>query len=121
LREALHTRPAEAGVALGTVVHSKVIVSPRASVGAGTAIMAGAIIGTEAFLGQGVIVNCGGVIDHHCKVADFGHLGVNASMAGGSVLGRGAWIQASSALGYNVELAPYEVLRPGQALEAEAN
>lgn len=49
--------------------------------------MAGAIVGTEARLGDGVIVNCAAVVDHHCRVGDFGHLGVNAAMAGGW----GAW------------------------------
>ena len=80
--------------------------------GHGTAIMAGAIVGTEARLGGGAIVNCGAVVDHHATVEDFGHLGVNASMAGGMVLGRCAWLQAGSALGYGVKFAPGETVRP---------
>jgi UDP-3-O-[3-hydroxymyristoyl] glucosamine N-acyltransferase len=59
---------------------------------AGCAVMADAIIGTEARLGVGSIVNCGAVVDHHATVEDFAHLGVNASMAGGTVLGLGAWM-----------------------------
>ncbi len=64
---------------LATVVHPRAIVSPTAMIGAGSAIMAGAIVGTEARLGEGVIVNCAAVVDHHCRVGDFGHLGVNAN------------------------------------------
>ncbi|WP_236748673.1 NeuD/PglB/VioB family sugar acetyltransferase [Acidovorax carolinensis] len=104
LREDLQQRLYAAGFELATVVHPQAIVSPRAVVGAGCAIMAGAIVGTEAQLGAGVIVNCGAVVDHHCRVEDFGHLGVNAAMAGGSVLGRGAWMQAGSFLGYGVSV-----------------
>jgi UDP-3-O-[3-hydroxymyristoyl] glucosamine N-acyltransferase len=57
-------------------------------VGDDSAIIACAIVGTEARLGEGAIVNCGAVMDDHAKEGDFGHLGVNASMAGGTVLGR---------------------------------
>ena len=84
----------QAGLSLATVVHPKAMVSPRAQVGAGTAVMAGAVVGTGAMLGQGVIVNCGAVVDHYARVEDFGHLGVGACMAGGSVLGAKAWMQA---------------------------
>ena len=104
LREELQKRLYAAGFELATVVHPKAIVSPRAVIDAGCAIMAGAIVGTEAELGAGVIVNCGAVVDHHGRVEDFGHLGVNAAMAGGTVLGRGAWMQAGSVLSYGVKL-----------------
>ena len=119
LREELHCRLAAAGFELVTVIHPKAMVSPRAVIGAGSAIMAGAIVGTEAELGAGVIVNAAAVVDHHCRVEDFGHLGVKAGMAGGSVLGRSAWMQAGSVLGYGVKVEPGEVLEPGKALSAK--
>lgn len=93
----------------------RAIVSPRAVLCASSAVMAGAIVGTEARLGISSIVNCGAVVDHYATVEDFGHLGVNASMAGGTVLGRGAWMQAGAALGYGVRLAAGEVFLPGAA------
>ncbi len=115
LREALHNSLAVAGFELATVIHPQAMVSPRAVIGAGTAVMAGAIVGTEAQLGAGVIGNAGAVGDHHCRVEDFGHLGVNAAMAGGAVLGRGAWMQAGCALGYGVRVEDGAVLPPGTA------
>ena len=116
LRQKLCAQLLAAGFALARVVHPRAIVSPRAQLGEGVAVMAGAIVGTEAMLGQGVIVNCGAVVDHHAQVHDFGHLGVNACMAGGSVLGALAWMQAGSAIGYGVQLAAGTVLKPGEAL-----
>ena len=121
LREELHGRLTVAGFELATVVHPKAVVSPRAVIGAGCAIMAGAIVGTEAQLGAGVIVNCGAVVDHDCRVDDFGHLGVNAAMAGGSVLGRGAWMQAGSVLGYGAVVDAGRVLGPGDAVNKSIN
>ena len=116
LREALCNRLVAAGYELATVVHPRSIVSPSAVVGPGSAIMAGAVIGTDARLGCGVIVNCGAVVDHDAQVHDYGHLGVNACMSGGSELGRSAWMQAGSALGYGVKVAAGVVLAPGLGL-----
>lgn len=113
LRESLVTRLVALGFELATIIHPKAIVSPSAVMGKGCAVMAGAIVGTEAQLGLGVIANCGSVVDHHAKVHDFGHLGVNACMAGGAVLGRKAWMQAGSALGYGANVPAETVLAPG--------
>lgn len=115
-REALCAHLVTAGFELAVVVHPRAIVSPSALIGPGSAIMAGAIVGTGAQIGQGAIVNSGAVVDHHARVHDYGHLGVNASMAGGTVLGRGAWMQAGAALGYGIKVADGTVLPPGAAL-----
>jgi sugar O-acyltransferase (sialic acid O-acetyltransferase NeuD family) len=116
LRRDLHARVRAAGLPLATIVHPAAVISQRAAIGDGCALMAGSIVGTQARLGEGVIVNCAAVVDHDCAVGAFGHLGVNACMAGGSVLGEGAWIQAGSSLGYSVAVAAWQVLRPGESL-----
>ena len=108
------------GFQIATVIHPRSCVSPSAVVGAGSAVMAGAIVGTLARLGEGVIVNCGAVVDHDAVVEDFGHLGVNACMAGRTVLGQGAWMQAGSALGYGVIIPAGVALQPGQAVATAA-
>lgn len=115
LRQKLFAELQAAGFALASVIHPKALVSPRAQLAAGVAVMAGAIVGTEATLGQGAIVNCGAVVDHHAEVHEFGHLGVNACMAGGSVLGALAWMQAGSAIGYGAQVEAGTVLKPGEA------
>ncbi|WEN43783.1 UDP-N-acetylbacillosamine N-acetyltransferase [Thauera sp. GDN1] len=118
VREKLHARVRHGGFELLNVIHPAAFVSPTATLGAGCAVMAGAVVGTEAQLGEGVIVNCGATVDHHCRVDAFGHLGVNACMAGGSVLGHRAWMQAGSALGYGVQVEDDAVLAPGEARSA---
>jgi sugar O-acyltransferase (sialic acid O-acetyltransferase NeuD family) len=117
LREALHQHVHAQGLALATVAHPAAIVSPMAAIGEGSAIMAGAIVGTGAQLEEGVIVNCGAVVDHDCVVESFGHLGVNAGMAGGSVLGRSAWMPVGSALAYGVKVPAGRVLRAGEVVD----
>ena len=117
IREKLMQQLASAGFDLASVIHPHAIVSPSAILSEGSVVMAGAIVGTEARLGVGSIVNCGAVVDHHAIVEDFGHLGVNASMAGGTVLGRGAWMQAGAALGYGVKVPARVTLDPGVAVD----
>ncbi|SFE68384.1 acetyltransferase [Paracidovorax wautersii] len=117
VREKVMQQLTAGGFAFATVIHPRAFLAPSALLGTGSAVMAGAVIGTEAQLGKGTIVNCGAVVDHHAVVKDYGHLGVNASMAGGSVLGKGAWMQAGSALGYGVTISAGTTLRPGEAID----
>ena len=121
VREKLMQQLVSAGFVHATVIHPRAIVSPSAVLREGSAVMAGAIVGTEARLGMGSIVNCGAVVDHRAIVEDFAHLGVNASMAGGTVLGRGAWMQAGAALGYGVTVPAGVTLAPGEAVDSKTN
>jgi sugar O-acyltransferase (sialic acid O-acetyltransferase NeuD family) len=120
IREELFNRARALGYRLPVITHPASFVSPSAVLGAGTVVMAGAQVGVEAVIGQGVIVNTSAVVDHHCVVEDFGHLGTNACMAGGAVLGRGAWMQAGSAIGYTVRVAASEVLEVGESRQPGA-
>lgn len=116
LRQRLCDELSACGFVLACVIHPRAIVSPRAQIGSGVAVMAGAIVGTEAQLGRGAIVNSGAVVDHHAQVHEFGHLGVNACMAGGSVLGARSWMKAGAAIGYGVRVPDDHVLEAGTAL-----
>ncbi|MDP9894166.1 sugar O-acyltransferase (sialic acid O-acetyltransferase NeuD family) [Variovorax boronicumulans] len=116
LRETLHQRVQAEGLALATVIHPAAAVSHRAAIGQGSAVMAGAVVGTGVELGEGVIVNCGAVVDHDCTVEPFGHLGVNAGMAGGSILGRRAWMQVGASIAQGAKVAADRVLLPGEVV-----
>lgn len=117
LRHELSSKLIDAGFTLATIIHPSAIVSPTATIGHGSCIMAGAIIGTESILGNCVIVNSGANVDHHCSVKNFAHLGVNACMAGGSVLGESALLQAGSALGYGVTIVANHIVDPGVGIK----
>lgn len=98
------------GIDVLSVAHPSSHISPRARLGQGVVVMAGAVVGTYAVLGDGVIVNAGAVVDHNCTVDAYAHLGTGANMAGGTKLGKAAWMQAGSALKYNEYLLPGQVI-----------
>ena len=116
VRQKLMHQVADAGYPIATVIHPQAYVAPSAQLGPGSSVMSGAIVGTAANLGMGVIVSSGAVVDHHARVDDFGHLGVNASMAGGTVLGSCAWMQAGSSIAYGVALEAGTILLPAQGV-----
>jgi hypothetical protein len=54
-------------------------------------------------------------------VEDFGHLGVNVNMDGGTLLGRGAWMQAGAALGCGVKVPSWVTLAFGEKVDGKTN
>lgn len=118
LREKITLKLDAEGIETVSVIHPGALVSPTASILQGSTIMAGANIGTEAELGLATIVNSGAVVDHHAQIHDYGHIGVNACMAGGTILGRSAFMQAGSVLGYGAIVPPKAILKPGQVFES---
>lgn len=114
LRAHWASKALECGFDLITLVHPWTNVSPSATLGPGTIVMPGAVIGSAARLGKGVIVNAGAVMDHDTVVEDFGHLGVNAAMAGGAWLGERSWLQCGACLGTGVRMPSDAVLSAGE-------
>jgi len=84
---------------------------------AGSVLTAGGNFVTGAHLHEVTIVNRAVVVDRHCRVADFGHLGVNVATAGGSTLCTVVWMRARSPLEYGVQIATERVLAPWEAME----
>jgi len=78
------------------------LVSKRAYIGHGARLLAGAFIahhghvGPLASIGRGVIINTGAVVDHESVIGDFSHIAVNATVAGGCMIGRLVFIGAGA-------------------------
>ncbi|WP_148717334.1 PglD-related sugar-binding protein [Chitinolyticbacter meiyuanensis] len=118
VRKKLSLLAEEAGFTLVTVVHPAAVVAPSAQLQPGVAVMSAAVVGTEAVLARGVILNAGAIADHHCRLDEFAHLGVGVHLAGGVHIGASAWLQAGSAAGYGVAVAPESIYPPGSSLKA---
>lgn len=78
------------------IQHPSAIVSSYASIGDGSVIMPGAVINAFAAIGVGCIVNSNVVIEHDCKLECFVHVCPNAAVAGGTTIGKRAWVGIGS-------------------------
>lgn len=116
VRESIFKSIAGLNFELPNVVHDTAAISPRSKLGYGCVIMAHTSLGAESTLGNGVVLNSGAIVDHNSIVEDFGHLGVNASMAGNTRLGRLAWAQAGVAIGYGQTIPSNKIIRQDTTL-----
>ena len=98
------------GFTLATIIHPRAYISPTVKIGSGTVVMAGSVIGSNCVLGEGVIVHYASAIDHDCVVGNYSHIGVNACITGGVVLGSKVWLRTGCTIGRSGEIADGQVV-----------
>lgn len=96
---------AHRGWPLATLIAPTATMGFGASVGAGTLVGHHAHVGPMAVLGYGCIINTGAIIEHDCKVGNYTHVSVNATVAGRCRIGNRCFLGASSTVidGVSVE------------------
>lgn len=104
VREQLYRQLKSLGIHPVTLIHPFAFVSPSATIADGSVVLAGAVLGANTKLGAGTIVNCHSTVDHDSTVGDFAHLGVGVHLAGGTVIGKSAFLQAGTVGGYNAKV-----------------
>ena len=82
----------ESNVCTPTLQHASATVSRYAIIGVGCVIMPGAVINAFSSIGKGCIINSNAVVEHDCKLESFVHVCPNAAVAGGTIIGKRAWI-----------------------------
>lgn len=109
IRKRLTEKILQSGLVLATIVHPRAAVSLDANIGAGSTIMAGAVVGPYANIGKGCVINSNATADHDSIMEDYSQLGVGVAIAGTAILREGAWLQAGTAAGYDVEIPAWVV------------
>ena len=93
--------------------------SPYASRGVGSQIGVGSLIlhhahvGPMAAVGSACIINTGAIVEHECRIGDFSHVSVNATVAGRVVLGRGVFIGAGAIVRNDVTICDSVIIGAG--------
>jgi sugar O-acyltransferase (sialic acid O-acetyltransferase NeuD family) len=82
--------------AFGNVIHTSVLLSPRAKLGTGNMILHGAIVQAETVIGDHVIINTGTRVDHDCVVSSYAHIAPGVILCGNVTVGEGAFVGAGA-------------------------
>lgn len=79
-------------VSVDTLVHPSGNLARDTQLGPGTLIAAGVLVQTGTTIGRAVIINTGAIIDHHCTIRNYSHVGPGARLAGNVSVGARAFI-----------------------------
>jgi UDP-perosamine 4-acetyltransferase len=91
----------EAAAVLGSavspaLVHPGATVSPSASIDSGSVVCPRAVVNAGAIVGLAAIVNSAAIVEHDCVVEAGVHVSPGAVLAGGTRIGRRAWVGAGA-------------------------
>lgn len=82
-------------------------------VGEGSVVLHHAHLGPLSCIGKGSIVNTAAIIEHDCRVGDFCHIAVNATLAGQVVLGHHVMIGAGAVVKQDVCISDNVIIGAG--------
>ncbi|MBI5302886.1 MAG: acetyltransferase [Chloroflexi bacterium] len=92
LRQQLYTRLRDQGERFFAAIHPSALLARQATVGEGCVICAGAIVGTGSTIGEGVILNTACSVDHHNLISAFAHVAPGAHLGGQAQIGQGTLV-----------------------------
>lgn len=80
------------GLALGSFVSRRAMISPAASIGGAAQVFANAVISSGVTIADNVIVNFGSVISHDVDVGPNSFIAANVTVAGNVDIGSDVWL-----------------------------
>lgn len=97
-REKIYKVVKKIGFNLPVIIDPSSIISKTATIDEGTFIGKSAIVNAEAKIGKMCIINTKALIEHECKIDDFVHVAVGASICGQVEIGERAFIGANATI-----------------------
>lgn len=100
------------------------LISPLATLGAGSSVGRGSAVGHHAHVGPlacvgtGCIINTGAAVEHDCRVGDYTHVSVHATLAGTSRIGRFCMLGAGATVIDRVNIADNVCIGAGAVVVA---
>lgn len=79
-------------IPLPSFIHPQAIISRYAQIDNACVVCAGVVVNADTSIGFGSILNTGCSIDHDCFLAEAVHISPGARLAGGTQVGKCAWV-----------------------------
>lgn len=103
-------------VSLPSIIHPHAVISRYAEVGDGCVVCAGVVVNAESEIGFGSILNTACSIDHDCVLEEGVHVSPGARLAGGTKVGRCAWIGIGAVVRQHMSVGAYSVVGAGSVV-----
>lgn len=104
------------GYELPVIADSTAIIAKDAELGEGCFISKKTVVNAGAIIGKNVILNTGSIIEHECKVGDYTHVAVNATLCGNVMVGTGSFIGAGATVIQGIEIGNNVLVGAGSLL-----
>jgi sugar O-acyltransferase (sialic acid O-acetyltransferase NeuD family) len=98
IRAKIYNKFEAGGIQCPYVVDGFARVSSFSKIGNGSVVLPGAIINSCAEIGRAVICNSASVIEHECRIDDYGHIAPGAVLAGNVKVGKYTFIGANAVI-----------------------
>ncbi len=102
VREMIYDNLKSIGYDLPIIIDASAIVSKTAKLGEGTFVGKLAVINAEAQVGRMAIINTKALVEHDCRVGDFTHIAIGATLCGGVCIEERCLIGAGTIIAKNV-------------------
>lgn len=116
LRRKVESRIAPFGLQLVNAIGRSAVISPSVKLGCGIAVMEGAVINADASVADLAIINTNASVDHDCVIGAFSHVAPGCALAGGVVVGDGAFLGAGTRVIPGVSIAAGAVIGAGSVV-----
>lgn len=116
IREYIFAQLHESGVNMPTIQHASAKVSQYAIIGGGCVIMPGVVINAFSSIGEGCIINSNAVVEHDCELESFVHMCPNSAVAGGTTIGKRAWVGIGSNIRQMISVGADALIGVGSAV-----
>lgn len=112
-RMEIHSDLRNQGYRFKSIIHSKSIVSNKATLDEGVQIMAGAIVQNDAYIGANTIINTGSIVDHQSILKDNVHIAPGVTICGGVKVGINTFVGAGSTVLQNINVGKNVLIGAG--------
>ena len=113
LRAKLFRQAVDLGFQMPTLIHTKGVVSPRATIGVGSVVMAGTVVSADVRVGDNVVIYSGAIIEHDSVVHNHVHMSPGVHLAGGVHIEEGAFIGIGASVIHGIRVGRWTTIGAG--------
>lgn len=119
LRQQLYRRLRDIGYTLPVIRDPTSIIASDAAIDEGTFVGKRAVVNANAVIGKNVILNTGALVEHDCRVGDYTHIAVSATLCGNVSVGENCFVGAGSVILQGIRLAEDGIIGAGSTIRGD--